>query len=285
MTPRHPRRARHLLALLAALLLLAAGCSSDDSGDDTSAGTSPDSAAVATTTEAAAPTTLNVTSTDYAYALDTETVSAGLVEVNQVNEGAENHQVTLIRLQDGQSAPDVAAGLEAEGDHFVADDTYAGGPNNTVAGATGSATVPLTEGEYALICFIPNQDGESHFALGMVAQLEVVPAPESVEAPLPPEADQTVTMSDFAFDQPADFAGQGMVEVVNDGLQVHEWTVSNADNSIGTGLSGIAPGATAYVPIDLAADDYTFICFVTDPATGTAHVGLGMTAEVTVPGG
>src|SRR5689334_20646488 len=108
-----PRLTRRVLVLIAVVLLLAAGCSSDD-GDDASSDTSAGTAAASTTTTAAAaPSTLNVTSADYAYELDTDTVSSGLVEVNQVNEGAENHQVTLIRLEDGQSAPDVAAGLEA----------------------------------------------------------------------------------------------------------------------------------------------------------------------------
>lgn len=278
------RRLARPLALLAAILLIAAGCSSDSSGGDEAAGDRPGSTTT-TTAETVAPTTVEVTSTDYAYALDTDTVSSGLVEVNQINEGQENHQVTLIRLEDGQTPADVATGLEDRGDHFVADDAYAGGPNNTIPGETGSATVPLTEGSYALICFIPTQDGESHYTQGMVARLDVVAAPESVEAPVAPEADETVTLSDFAFDSPTDFSGQGTVEVVNDGAQVHEWTVGNQANTAGTGLSAIAPGATAYVPIDLVGGDYSFNCFVTDEATGQAHVTLGMTAQITVPGG
>lgn len=272
-----------LLALLGVVLLIAVGCAGNDSPSDDAGPRDP--SATPTTAETVAPTTVDVTSTDYAYALDTDTVSSGLVEVNQINEGQENHQVTLIRLEDGQTTEEVASGLEDQGDHFVADDAYAGGPNNTIAGGTGSATVPLTEGTYALVCFIPAQDGESHYTKGMVAQLDVVAAPESVEAPVPPRADETVTMSDFAYDSPVDFSGHGTVEVVNDGDQAHEWTVGNRENTAGTGLSAIAPGVTAYVPIDLDAGDYSFNCFLVDPATGQAHVSLGMTAQVSVPGG
>lgn len=276
---RFPLQPVHLLALLAlfAMLVVAGACSSGDSGTD--------QAADATTAAPAVPTSLNVTSTDYAYALDTEEVAAGLVTVNQDNQGEENHQVTLIRLEDGQTSGDVADGLEDRGDAYVAPANYAGGPNNTVAGDTGSATVSLMEGSYALICFIPAQDGESHFAKGMVGQLEVVPAAGEAAAPEPPVADETVTMTDFAYDYPTDFAGEGTVEVVNDGDQAHEWTVNDADNLHGSGLSAIAPGAVGYVPIDLPDGDYTFNCFLTDPATLTPHIALGMTAAVTLPGG
>lgn len=284
--PPFPLRPSRLLALVAVLALVLAGCSSDDSSDDSSSDDATAASTTSTTAEASPPSTLNVTSTDYAYALDTEEVATGLVTVNQDNQGAENHQVTLVRLEDGQTAADVAAGLEAEGDGFVAATNYAGGPNNTIAGETGSATVSLTEGSYALVCFIPNQDGESHFALGMLGEVDVVASPGGEEAPAaPPTPDASVSLVDFAFDYPDDLPAAGTIEVTNDGTQAHEWTVGNLDNTAGTGLAAIAPGAVAYVPIDLAAGDYSFNCFVADPETRTPHVALAMTAQVTLPGG
>ena len=280
--PRFPLRPTILLALGAVMVLVLAGCSSDDAGSDDAAGASTTS----TTAVPEVPSTLNVTSTDYAYALDTDQDAAGLVTVNQDNEGEENHQVTLVRLEDGQTPADVAAGLSTEGDGFVDAANYAGGPNNTIAGETGSATVPLTEGSYALVCFIPNQDGESHYALGMLGEVEVVAPPGGEEAqPAPPTPDASVSLVDFAFDYPDDLPASGTIEVTNDGTQAHEWTVGNLDNTAGTGLSAIAPGAVAYVPIELTAGDYSFNCFVTDPESRTPHIALGMTAQVTLPGG
>lgn len=275
------RRRTGPLALLAVILLLVAtACSSDGSAG----GESGDPGATATTApDTAAPTEVDITTTDYAYGLDTEEVAAGLVTVNETNEGAENHQVTLIRLEATQTAIDLAEALEDQGDVAAAPEAYAGGTNNTVAGGSNSAIVPLTEGSYALICFIPDQEGESHFRLGMVDQLDVVAG--EVEAVAPPETDTTLALSDFAFGLPQGFSAQGMVEVVNDGEQAHEWTVNNLANTVGTGLAAIAPGATAYVPIDLPDGDYTINCFVTDPQTGAPHVALGMTSEVSVPGG
>lgn len=280
--PRPPVRPFRLLALAAVVVLLLAGCTSDDStSDDASRGST-----TSTTVEPSAPSILNVTSTDYAYALDTEEVAAGLVTVNQDNQGEENHQVTLVRLEDGQTPADVAAGLSSQGDGFVDAANYAGGPNNTIGGETGSATVPLAEGSYALVCFIPNQEGESHYKLGMLGQVDVVaPADGGAAQPAPPTPDASVSLVDFAFDFPDDLPASGTIEITNDGTQAHEWTVGNLDNTAGTGLSAIAPGAVAYVPIDLARGDYSFNCFVADPETRTPHVALGMTARATLPGG
>lgn len=282
MRHRLPLRPTHLATLAAVLVLLVAGCSS--SGDSDRADDAPGAETTTTTAPATAPDTLNVIATDYAYALDTEQVAAGLVTVNQDNQGAENHQVTLVRLEDGQTPAEVADGLSAQGDGFIDAANYAGGPNNTIAGETGSATVPLTEGSYALVCFIPNQDGESHYALGMLGEVEVVPAADEAAPADPPAADASVSLVDFAFEGDDDLPTAGTIEVTNDGTQAHEWTVGNLDNTVGTGLSAIAPGAVAYVPIDVAPGDYSYNCFVADPETRTPHIALGMTAQVTLPG-
>ena len=282
MRHRLPLRPAHLAALAAGLVRLVAGCSS--SGDADRADGAPGAETTTTTAPATAPDTLNVIATDYAYALDTEQVAAGLVTVNQDNQGAENHQVTLVRLEDGQTPAEVADGLSAQGDGFIDAANYAGGPNNTIAGETGSATVPLTEGSYALVCFIPNQDGESHYALGMLGEVEVVPAADEAAPADPPAADASASLVDFPFEGDDDLPTAGTIEVTNDGTQAHEWTVGNLDNTVGTGLSAIAPGAVAYVPIDVAAGDYSYNCFVADPETRTPHIALGMTAQVTLPG-
>ncbi len=278
-------RRRNLSLLVSALgvvALLAAGCSSDD-GDSDDAGGETTTSIETTTTEAPAPAALDVTSTDFAYALDTESVPAGLVAVTQDNQGEESHQVTLIRLDDGQTADQLAEALASGGDTAAAPEAYAGGPNATPPGGSDTATVDLTEGEYALICFIPSADGESHFQKGMVGSLTVT-APEGPAAAAP-DTEGTIHMADYTYTVPDDFTGQGTYEVVNDGPQVHELTISTATDDGDGGLTAIAPGATAYVELDLAPDDYNFTCFVSDEDTGAPHFTLGMNVPVTVGGG
>ncbi len=273
-----PTRQAALLA--ATLALVIAGCSSGySSGGDASEGPRTTTTAVPPT-----PTALEVTSTDFAYALDTPEVAAGLVEVSQDNEGEEVHQVTLVQLEEGQSVADVVQGFEGpEGDHFVADEAFAGGPTNTLPGQSGSAIVELEEGRYGMYCFIATSDGRFHLSQGMVGQLDVV----ATEAPPvePPATTETVRMSDFTYDVPAGFTGQGVIEVVNDGPQVHELTISAPDLSTGSGLAAIAPGATAYLPIDLDPGSYNFVCFVSDSDSGDPHFTVGMNLDITVPGG
>lgn len=281
MTDRRRNRLTALAVVSALLLLVGAACSSDDdSGGESSSATT--AAQETTTTAAPEPAALDVTSTDFAYALSQDTVPAGLVRVTQQNDGEESHQVTLIKLDDGQTADQLATALADGGDTAAAPEAYAGGPNSTAPGAEDSVTVDLAAGNYALICFIPSSDGESHFQKGMVGSLTVGPAEGPAAAP--PATDGTIHMADYTYTVPDDFTGQGTYEVVNDGPQVHELTIATATDNGDGGLAAIAPGATAYVELDLAPDDYNFTCFVSDADTGAPHFTLGMNVPVTVGG-
>ena len=274
------RRSVVLLALLALTLPLLAACGDDDDG-----GGGVGDGDSTTTAEAAAPaepTELDVTSLDYAYELGAESVPAGLVTVNQTNEGDENHQVTLIRLEGDQTADQLADAIAADGDHATDDGNYAGGPNAIAPGGTNSATSELEAGQYAMICFIPAEDGESHFVKGMVGDLEVTEA-DGPEAEAP-DAAESVTLEDFSFGLPDGFTGEGLVEVTNNGEQAHEMTVLQGDATVG-GLAAIAPGQTAWVELGLEPDDYQFTCFVSDIDTGEPHFALGMQTDLTVSSG
>jgi plastocyanin len=274
-----PRLRPVLIAVFVLLVPLVAACGDDDGGG-TGAGEdgSPTSEAAAPS----GPTELDVTSLDYAYELSAESVPAGLVTVNQTNDGDENHQVTLVRLEDGQSAVDLADAIAADGDHATDDRNYAGGPNSVAAGQANSATSELEEGAYALICFIPAEDGEPHFAKGMVAEVEVT-EPEGPGAD-PPAAEESVGMDDFAFAVPDGFTGTGVVEVTNTGEQAHELTVLTGDTPAG-GLAAIGPGQTGWVELGLEPGDHQFTCFVSDIDTGRPHLALGMQTDLTIPSG
>ena len=51
--------------------------------------------------------------------------------------------------------------------------TFVGGPNAVIPGQEAVATMNLAEGDYLLICLIPNKQGVPHLALGMQKPLSV----------------------------------------------------------------------------------------------------------------
>jgi uncharacterized cupredoxin-like copper-binding protein len=272
------RIVRRILVVLTLLSIGLVGCG-DDGGDapegaDGSDTTAPPATAPEGEPEAE-PFEWDVTSVDFGYELVTAEVPAGLVDVVQTNEGEAEHQVTLIRLEEDQTPDDLLATITTEGDGVLDPATFAGGPNGVPGGATNSALVELTAGDYVAYCFIPE-----HAQQGMIEPFTVTGDP--VGAPTV-EAGSTIGLENFAFDVPDDFDGQGTVEVVNNGDQAHEMTIVNTDGNVGAGgLTTIAPGATGHVPLDLAPGDYQFVCFVTDPESGQIHLQLGMQADVTV---
>ena len=218
----------------------------------------------------------DVTSVDFGYELAATEVPAGPVQVNQTNEGNEDHQVTLIRLDDGMTPDELVTIIAEEGDGALDPSIFAGGPNSVVPGESNTALVELAAGDYVAYCFLPN-----HAAQGMVEPFSVTgETPTGVVTPTPAS---TVGLSNFAFDVPGDFDGEGTVEVVNEGDQAHELTIVTADQTSAGGLTTIAPGATGYVDLALPPGDYRFVCFVTDPDSGQIHLQLGMDQAVTVP--
>jgi plastocyanin len=231
--------------------------------------------ALATTGEPVEPFDWQVTSVDFRYELATAEVPAGPVEVIQTNEGEEDHQVTLIRLEDGQTPDDLLNTIATEGDDVLDPAAFAGGPNGVPSGETNSAVVNVTPGEYVAYCFLPE-----HAAQGMIEPFTVTG--DAVE-PAPMPSDEGVGLEDFQFNVPADFTGQGTVEVVNNGRQAHELTIVDTEAGAGAGgLTTIAPGSTGYIPLDLAPGTYQFVCFVTDPESGQIHAQLGMQQDVVV---
>lgn len=112
--------------------------------------------------------TVEVTLTDYAIELGSDTVPAGVTTFSATNAGEEPHELAFLPgggevPLTSEGAPDEEA-LEAAG----AFELEAFAP-----GETCDATYELDPGTYTLFCIVSAPDGETHADKGMVTTLEV----------------------------------------------------------------------------------------------------------------
>lgn len=304
-------------AVATSLVLALAACG-DDGGDASETGSPPttEAAVEGTTTTAsgeapAEPTELAVTAADYSYDVGgpPPTVPAGLVRITLTNEGTEEHQATLVRLNDGVTPEQFgdAAASDPSGQAALALVDPYGGPNGAAPGGTSTATQNLVAGDYLMLCFIPSpSDGVPHAAKGMVMPVTV--EGDDVEAALPAdELAGEIGLTEFSFDVPDGFDGQGTFEITNNGQQDHEVvmyllsdgaTLEDALAALAgegppgpppiTPAAGIAPMAggdtvNAYVELALEPGEYAFLCFLPDTSgSGAPHFTMGMAQQITV---
>ena len=115
----------------------------------------------------------NLSLQDYSFGGLTS-LSAGHHTVTVTNKGPQPHEATIVKLNEGTTVEQVQK-------YFTTTPTPSGPPPWTNAGGiagiapgtTASMEVDLAAGDYALICFIPDQSsGKPHAALGMVAGLK-----------------------------------------------------------------------------------------------------------------
>jgi uncharacterized cupredoxin-like copper-binding protein len=187
------------LVVAVVLALTVTGCG-DDGGGDTSGNT------------------LTIREDDHSFAVEGE-VTAGIVTLDIRNVGHAIHEVAMAKLKPGKTLDDVKAALEqqdesafgeiAEGDSPIDDlgSAQFPGTNFAITGANVEA------GEYALICFVPNEEGTPHFSLGMVGTFTVDEGDGGEE----PDADLTYTADDEGVEGPDEVeAGRQTIKVVND---------------------------------------------------------------------
>jgi hypothetical protein len=88
------------------------------------------------------------------------------------NEGAQPHEVAIVRLKPGKSPLDFAEW--GEHPHGPAPGTMHGGVSGIMPGTHAFVVADLPPGEYGLICFLPDmKDGKPHFAHGMEKRIKV----------------------------------------------------------------------------------------------------------------
>ena len=281
----------------AALALLAIAACRDNRSAAPAVGTG-----TATATPAAAPAANVVTfiARDHGFEGPAQ-IPAGATYFRLDNQGKELHQLVIARLDQGRTYDSLLAALRNPGPppawmHLV------GGPNAIDPGATSNATQRLTEGHYAVLCFIPSADGVPHMAKGMIAPLEVTPAVEPAARDVP--ADVTVKLVDYAFELSVPLtSGNHVVRVENAGPQPHELvlarlapgkTIKDIEKWVRGGEKGLPPvsaigGVAAMMAnesgqftVELTPGDYALICFLPDGKDGKAHLVHGMVKQIKV---
>ena len=227
---------------------------------------------------------------------------AGRMTVRILNEGQDLHHIQFLKLMPGKSAADFRKAIVADPHRLPEWVEYAGGPNVHSAGSQASAMVNLTEGDYVLICWIPDKNGVPHVALGMQKALSVRGAkPVKVALPTP---SVVIKQVDYQFVLSRTVAsGLQTIEVVNHGAQPHEVVVVklNKGARVSDVIASFEPGASGPPPGELVSGvtaikkgshvsftgefepgRYGLICFVPDAVTGRPHFLHGMTTEFTV---
>lgn len=229
-------------------------------------------------------------------------IPAGVTTMQVVNQGQDLHHIQVLRLLDGKTAEDFRKAMAAGPGPMPAWIKFVGGPNAVVPGREAVATMNLTEGEYLLVCIIPDHKGVPHLALGMIKPLSVT----GVKATLvsEPKASLTITTADYRFAQSRPItAGTHTIEVVNRGGQPHEVVLVKLNPGataqefgaafepgasavppgmpIG-GVVGIETGEHAFFTARFEPGNYGLICFFPDPVTGKPHFMHGMTADFVV---
>jgi hypothetical protein len=280
-------------------MLVLAAC-----GRDHSAAASADSTGTASAAQPAAPSApavLAITATDYAFDAPAE-IPAGLTTIRVTVHAKELHHAALIRIDSGKTFADLQAALRKAGPppHWA---VPVGGPNTPVPNdGTSEDIQELAPGNYAIICYVPSPDGTPHFDKGMIRPLTVTASTQPA-AP-EPTADATVTLSDYAYGFSAPLAaGKHMLRVENAGPQVHElvlvrlapgkkgkdlasWVTGGMKGPPpGMPLGGVAPmapGTSAFLPIDLEPGNYAMLCFVPDAKDGKDHAAHGMIKDFTI---
>ena len=288
------------LPLAAAALMTVIACSRKDTTHAIESGTASAEAQPASpATAGATANVVTMTATNYKFEAPAS-IPAGLTTIRLVDEVGLHH-ATLLRLTDGKTVADLEKALQKPGPmpSWV---IPSGGPNPPHPnGGIAEVTETLVPGNYAIICFVPDPDGKPHFVKGMVSPLTVTPV--SAASTAEPVSDVTVTLSDYSykFSTPLT-AGKHMIRVDNAGPQLHElflarlapgktagdlaaWVEKQAGpppaEPMG-GVSMLAPGEHAYIPVDLTPGEYGIFCFEPDAKDGKPHVAHGMMEQITV---
>lgn len=117
---------------------------------------------------------VSMTGTDYSFEAP-DTIAGGPATLRFKNEGEEDHELRLVRLNDGVAIHQFQQTLHQDGLGAALRLGEVRGHVATVpSGETSEAEVDLPEGQYVLICQLPSPgDGVAHALKGMAKPLTV----------------------------------------------------------------------------------------------------------------
>lgn len=246
------------------------------------------------------PPEFTITATDYTFTT-TGTPAPGASLVTFKNAGNEVHHLQLLQLNPGKSLDDVLTTLRS-GDLSKVPGRFEGGVGQSAPGTGGQVEARLTNGTYAMLCFVPTADGTPHFAKGMAVTFEVTGQQNSAAFE---GADVKVVATDYAFEAPTSWrSGTKSIELENKGQELHEAnlirlgdgvSVDQVVQSLASGRS--SAGGPTFTPVGgpqavppalktvtvatLEKGQYALICFV-PTADQTPHFARGMVRQFKV---
>ena len=297
-----------VLVVVMAMALFGGACGSDDDAD-TATGAATGTAAE----EAAEPAehtigTMESADNKFAFESVPATVEGGAVAFTLDNsDGKEPHDFQIAKLTAGHTVEELMQQLESNEAPLADWITEAAGVGHAAPGKTVTATVDLTEGEWAYFCTESSgEEGKevSHAKAGMKGTFKVEGASEAEL----PETEASIEMVDYGFTTSGLKAGTNEVKLTNTGKQIHHAllipivagkTFDDAkkfatsqeepqgpppvDFEKGVGSAVFGGGRSGVVTFDLAAGNYALICFMPDKGTaGPPHAAKGMIVEVKV---
>src|SRR6266487_285641 len=234
-----------------------------------------------------------------------KSLPAGLVDVTLFNNGKSEHQLQIVRINDGVSYDQFYTALK---DSFQKNDlkvfsmvTFFGGANALKPGQSQEVILNLTQGNYVAVCVISGADNVPHFMKGMITQFTVSGA--ATTQVQPPKEDGTILLKDFSFVLPQSLpSGPVTLKVTNQGPQAHEMdivkltqgkTIEDLKKLLNSpsasqegpppswiedagGMAGLQLGSSAWIKLNLQPGNYAALCFFPDPKTGQPHFMKGM---------
>jgi hypothetical protein len=120
-------------------------------------------------------TAVAVSGVEYAFEFDEADITDGNIAFEFSNDGEEEHELIVVKVNDEFDLDAILAAGESEGEELPPGVEEEVG--FTFAAPGGNANlVPegeLTAGDYAMVCFIPTPDGEPHAAEGMHSEFSI----------------------------------------------------------------------------------------------------------------
>lgn len=244
----------------------------------------------------AAGNELVVIATDYAFEAP-EQVDAGLVNIRLFNRGKEMHHVVVIKVDRLERIGQISDILKANkwNEEWM---QALGGPEAVNPGGVSTASMVLEPGRYILACVVSSPSThKAHFMDGMIRELSVVKPPGTPIRASLPATDITLKLYEwnYTLEGPL-FAGRRTIRVENIGkFEHHAWIVRLlpgktieqatkwAEDPTGVapfepvgGTTGIMPGRSLNITVDLAPGDHALLCTLFNPLSRKTHSAHGM---------